>query len=43
MFQIFHPKFQNFGIKNLSDCNWAQTHNHLVFKRTLDNFVKLTK
>ena len=43
MSQIFHPKIQTFGIKTLSVCNWAQTHNHLVFKRTLDNFVKLTK
>ena len=33
--------FLIFGIKTLmevsSDCNWTQTHNHLVHKRTLDH------
>ena len=28
-------------IWSLSDCNWTQTHNHLVRKRTLDNLAKL--
>ena len=25
------------------DCNWTQTHNHLVRKRTLNHFTTLTK
>ena len=27
----------------ISDCNWTQTHNHLVRKRTLNHLAKLTK
>ena len=26
-----------------SDCNWARTQNHLVFKRTLNHLAKLAK
>ena len=29
--------------KDLSDCNWTRTHNHLVHKRTLNHLAKLTK
>ena len=30
-------------ITNLSDCKWTRTHNHLVFKRTLNHLAKLGK
>ena len=30
-------------IWNLSDCNGIRTHNHLVYKRTLNHFVKMDK
>ena len=30
-------------IWSLSDCNWTQTHNHLVHKRTLNYLAKLAK
>ena len=30
-------------IWSLSDCNWTQTHNHLVHKRTLIHLAKLAK
>ena len=26
-----------------NDCNWIQTHNHLVHKRTLNHLAKLAK
>ena len=29
--------------KNLSDCNWIRTHNHLAHKRTLNHLAKLAK
>ena len=29
--------------RELTDCNWARTQNHLVGKRTLDHLAKLTK
>ena len=25
------------------DCNWTQTHNHLVYKRTVNHLAKLAK
>ena len=28
-------------IWSLSNCNWTQTHNHLVHKRTLNHWAKL--
>ena len=28
---------------DVSDCNWIQTHNHLVHKRTLNHLAKLAK
>ena len=31
----------DFQIDVLSDCNWTQTHNHLVYKRTLNHLAKL--
>ena len=31
------------GIWSLSDCNWPQTHNHLVCKWTLHHLAKLAK
>ena len=30
-------------IWSLSDCNWSQTHNHLVCKRTLNHLANLAK
>ena len=30
-------------IWRLSDCNWTWTHNHLVFKLTLNHLAKLVK
>ena len=30
-------------IWSLSDCNWTRTHNHLVWKRTLNYLAKLAK
>ena len=27
--------------RNLSDCNWTRTQNHLVCKRTLNHLAKL--
>ena len=30
-------------IWSLSDCNWTQTHNHLLHKRTLNQLAKLAK
>ena len=30
-------------IWSLSDCNWTQTHNHLVRKRTLNYLAKLAQ
>ena len=30
-------------IWSLSDCNWTRTHNHLVYKRTLNHLTKLAK
>ena len=31
------------AIRSLSDCNWTQTKNHLVQKRTLNHLPKLVK
>ena len=28
-------------LQALSDCNWTQTHNHFVCKRTLNHLTKL--
>ena len=30
-------------IWSLSDCNWTRTHNHLVYKQTLNHLAKLAK
>ena len=35
----FHERFQTSCV--LSDCNWTQTQNHLVRKRTLNHLAKL--
>ena len=32
---------KQFKIGSVSDCNWTQTHNQLVHKRTLNDLVKL--
>ena len=31
------------GIWSLNDCSWTRTHNHLVYKRTLNHLTKLAK
>ena len=30
-------------IRNINDCNWTRTQNHLVLKRTLNHLAKLAK
>ena len=38
-----HLVWRRCQIRSLGDCNWTGTQNHLARKRTLNNFVKLTK
>ena len=39
----FYWQFPNYQSQVLANCNWTQTQNHSVLKRTLNHLVKLAK